>query len=166
MDHVIDYSGGFVDKVKELTGSRGVDIVYDPIGGKVADESLRCLAWGGRLLIIGFLGGGPTNIRSNYLLIKGIDAIGVRVGGLNEANPELAIANMRALTELAGQREVEATHFAQVPPRSGSGGSAGGDRSSSHRRGGNRQLACRRGGREDFARCLRLSLKLLESAAR
>lgn len=100
-DHAIDYREGFVDQVKDLTGGRGVDIVYDPIGDKVAEESLRCLAWGGRLLILGFLGGGPTNIRSNYLLIKGIDAVGVRIGGLNEANPELAIANMKALVKLA-----------------------------------------------------------------
>ena len=102
-DHAIDYRSGFVDPVKELTGGRGVDIVYDPIGDKVADESLRCLAFGGRLLILGFLGGGPTSIRSNYLLIKGIDAVGVRSGALSEANPALAIANMKALTELAGQ---------------------------------------------------------------
>ena len=101
--HAIDYRGGFVDKVKALTGGRGVDIVYDPIGDKVADESLRCLAWCGRLLILGFLGGGPTNIRSNYLLIKGIAAIGVRIGGLAEANPALAIANMKALIDLAAQ---------------------------------------------------------------
>ena len=100
-DHAIGYRGGFVDQVKALTGGRGVDIVYDPVGDKVAEESLRCLAWGGRLLILGFLGGGPTNIKSNYLLIKGIDAIGVRIGGLNEANPELASANMKALIELA-----------------------------------------------------------------
>jgi NADPH:quinone reductase len=100
-DHAIDYRSGFVDRVKELTGGRGVDIVYDPIGDKVAEESLRCLAWCGRLLILGFLGGGPTNIKSNYLLIKGIDAIGVRIGGLNEANPDLAIANMKALIVLA-----------------------------------------------------------------
>ena len=106
-DHAIDYSGGFVDKVKELTGGLGVDIVYDPIGDKVADESLRCLAWGGRLLILGFLGGGPTNIRSNYLLIKGIDAVGVRIGGLNEVNPALALANMKALMELAGQGKLK-----------------------------------------------------------
>jgi NADPH2:quinone reductase len=102
-DHAIDYRSGFVDPVKALTGGRGVDIVYDPIGDKVAEESLRCLAWGGRLLILGFLGGGPTNIRSNYLLIKGIDAIGVRIGGLNEADPALAIANMKALVALAEQ---------------------------------------------------------------
>jgi len=100
-DFAIDYRSGFVDQVKDLTGGRGVDIVYDPIGDKVADESLRCLAWCGRLLILGFLGGGPTNIRSNYLLIKGIDAIGVRIGGLNESDPALAIANMKALIGLA-----------------------------------------------------------------
>ncbi|HXT79528.1 MAG TPA: NADPH:quinone oxidoreductase family protein [Acetobacteraceae bacterium] len=100
-DHAIGYADGFIDQVKALTGGRGVDIVYDPIGGKVAEDSLRCLAWGGRLLILGFLGGGPTNIRSNYLLIKGIDAVGVRIGGLNESDPILAAANMRALTELA-----------------------------------------------------------------
>jgi NADPH:quinone reductase len=102
-DHAIEYRTGFVDQVKQLTGGRGVDVVYDPIGDKVAEESLRCLAWGGRLLILGFLGGGPTNIKSNYLLIKGIDAIGVRIGGLNEADPDLAIANMKALIVLAEQ---------------------------------------------------------------
>jgi NADPH2:quinone reductase len=106
-DHAIVYLGGFLDAVKELTGGRGVDIVYDPIGAEVAEESLRCLAWCGRLLILGFLGGGPTNIRSNYLLIKGIDAIGVRIGGLNEADPALAIANAKALAELAGQGKLK-----------------------------------------------------------
>ncbi len=100
-DHAIDYRSGFVEVVKQLTAGRGVDIIYDPIGDKVAEESLRCLAWGGRLLILGFLGGGPTNIRSNYLLIKGIDAIGVRIGGLNEQDPDLALANMKALLTLA-----------------------------------------------------------------
>ncbi len=106
-DHAIPYSGGFTDAVKDLTGGRGVDIVYDPIGARVSEESLRCLAWGGRLLILGFLGGGPANIRSNYLLIKGIDAVGVRIGGLNEANPELALANMRELTRLAGEGKLK-----------------------------------------------------------
>jgi NADPH2:quinone reductase len=100
-DHAIDYAGGFLDQVKALTDGRGVDIVYDPIGAAVTEESLRTLAWGGRLLVLGFLGGGPANIRSNYLLIKGIDVVGVRIGGLSEAAPELAIANMRALTSLA-----------------------------------------------------------------
>ena len=89
--------------MKALTGGRGVDVVYDPIGAAVTEESLRCLAWGGRLLILGFLGGGPANIRSNYLLIKGIEAVGVRIGGLQEANPALAEANARELARLAGE---------------------------------------------------------------
>ena len=102
-DHAIPYAGGFLDAVKALTGGRGVDVVYDPIGAAVTEESLRCLAWGGRLLILGFLGGGPANIRSNYLLIKGIEAVGVRIGGLQEANPALAEANARDLARLAGE---------------------------------------------------------------
>jgi NADPH2:quinone reductase len=106
-DHAIDYRGGFVDRVKELTGGKGVDIVYDPIGDKVAEESLRCLAWGGRLLILGFLGGSPANIKSNYLLIKGIDAVGVRIGGLNEINPALAKENMQKLLALAGEGKLK-----------------------------------------------------------
>jgi NADPH2:quinone reductase len=102
-DHAIPYAGGFLDAVKARTEGRGVDIVYDPIGAAVTEESLRCLAWGGRLLILGFLGGGPANIRSNYLLIKGIEAIGVRIGGLQEADPALAEANALTLARLAGE---------------------------------------------------------------
>ena len=72
----------------ELTRGRGVDIIYDPVNGPTFEELLRCLAWGGRILILGFLGGAPAAARTNYLLIKGIEAIGVRIGGLNEAHPE------------------------------------------------------------------------------
>lgn len=114
-DHAIDYRRGFVDKVKELTGGKGVDIVYDPIGDKVAEESLRCLAWGGRLLILGFLGGGPTNIKSNYLLIKGIDAVGVRIGGLSEANPQLGIANFKVQMDLARQGKLKPRVWREYP---------------------------------------------------
>src|SRR5713101_3067301 len=92
------------DRVKELTGAHdGVDIVYDPIGADVFDESLRCLAWGGRILVLGFLGGGPSTPRTNYLLIKGLEVIGVRLGGVTEHQPEIGRANMRTLVELAGQ---------------------------------------------------------------
>ena len=102
-DHVLDYTKGFIDEVKQLTGGRGVDIVYDPIGAKVSEDSLRCMAWGGRLLILGFLGGGPATIKSNYLLIKGIDAVGVYMGGFQQNEPELYAANNRALDGLAGE---------------------------------------------------------------
>jgi len=100
-DHAIDYHGGFRDTVKSLTAGKGVDIVYDPIGAEVFDESMRCLNWGARLLILGFLGGAPALAKTNHLLIKGAEAIGVRIGGVAEFQPELAAANIRALIALA-----------------------------------------------------------------
>jgi len=103
-DYAIDYRNGFRDRVKEITGAHdGVDIVYDPIGAGVFDESLRCLAFGGRILVLGFLGGGPSTPRTNYLLIKCLEVIGVRLGGVTEHNPEIGRANTKLLVELAGQ---------------------------------------------------------------
>jgi NADPH:quinone reductase len=103
-DWALDYRAGFRDKVKDLAAARdGVDIVYDPIGAQVFDESLRCLGWGGRILVLGFLGGGPSTPRTNYLLIKGLEVIGVRLGGVTEHNPEVGRANMAKLVALAGE---------------------------------------------------------------
>jgi NADPH:quinone reductase len=113
--HAIDYQGGFRDKVMELTGGRGVDIIYDPVNGPTFEESLRCLAWGGRILILGFLGGAPAPARTNYLLIKGIEAIGVRIGGLNEAHPEIAAANTKTLLELAAQGKLKPRIWQRLP---------------------------------------------------
>jgi len=112
---VIDYQAGFRDKVMELTGGRGVDIIYDPVNGPTFEESLRCLAWGGRILILGFLGGAPALARTNYLLIKGIEAIGVRIGGLNEAHPEIAAANTKALLDLAAQGKLKPRIWRRFP---------------------------------------------------
>ena len=114
-DHAIDYQAGFRDKVMELTGGRGVDIVYDPVNGPTFEESLRCLAWGGRILILGFLGGAPALARTNYLLIKGIEAIGVRIGGLSEAHPEIAAANIKTLVELAGRGKLKPRIWRRFP---------------------------------------------------
>src|SRR5579862_3373827 len=103
-DFAIDYRDGFRDRVKELTGAHdGVDIVYDPIGAGVTDESLRAMAYGGRLLVLGFLGGGPATPRTNYLLIKCLEVIGVRLGAVTEHWPEVGRENMKKLVELAGQ---------------------------------------------------------------
>jgi len=113
--HAIDYREGFRDKVMELTGGRGVDIIYDPVNGPTFEESLRCLTWGGRILILGFLGGEPARARTNYLLIKGIEAIDVRIGGLNEAHPEIAEANSRTLLDLAGQGKLKPRIWRSYP---------------------------------------------------
>jgi NADPH:quinone reductase len=114
-DHAIDYQAGFRDNVMELTGSRGIDIIYDPVNGPTFDESLRCLAWGGRILVLGFLGGAPALARTNYLLIKGIEAIGVRIGGLSEAHPEIAAANVKTLIELAAQGKLKPRIWRRFP---------------------------------------------------
>ena len=114
-DHAIEYAGGFRDKIMDLTGGRGVDIVYDPVNGPTFEESLRCLAWGGRILILGFLGGAPALARTNYLLIKGIEAIGVRIGGLNEARPEIAAGNGKALLDLAAQGKLKPRIWQHFP---------------------------------------------------
>ncbi|MGH7155017.1 MAG: zinc-binding dehydrogenase, partial [Acetobacteraceae bacterium] len=105
-EHALDYRSDFIDRVKDLTGGRGVDVVYDPIGAAVTEHSLRCLAYGGRLLILGFLGGGPASIRSNYLLIKGIEAVGVYMGGFQSNQPATFAANTRILLAMAAEGKI------------------------------------------------------------
>lgn len=115
-DYALDYREGLRDRVKQLTGERGgVDIVYDPVGAAVVEESLRSLAWGGRLLVLGFAGGAPATVRTNYLLIKGIDILGVRVSGLPEHEPERGHANMRLLVALAGEGKLRPRIWRRFP---------------------------------------------------
>lgn len=105
-DHTINYTDGFRDRVKELTDGRGADVIYDPIGADVFDESMRCLNWGARLLILGFVGGRPALAKTNHLLIKGASAVGVRVGGFNEFEPETAAENLRVLAGWAADGKI------------------------------------------------------------
>jgi NADPH2:quinone reductase len=87
-DHVINYSdGGFRDQVKDLTEGRGADVIYDPVGGDVFDESMRCVAPFGRILIVGFTGGRPALAKTNHLLIKDAEVIGYTIGGLARHHP-------------------------------------------------------------------------------
>lgn len=106
-DFAIDYRDGFRDKVKELTGGKGADVVYDPIGAGVFDESTRCLNWGARILILGFLGGAPALAKTNHLLIKGAEAIGVRIGGLSEFQPEVYAEVMREILRLGAEGKLK-----------------------------------------------------------
>jgi len=78
---------GFKDAVKELTGGRGVDIVVDPVGGDRFTDSLRSLAPGGRLLVIGFTGGEIPTVKVNRLLLNNIDTVGVGWGAWAATHP-------------------------------------------------------------------------------
>ena len=75
-DHVINYTNGFREEVKEITNGLGADIIYDPVGGDVFDESMRCIAPFGRILIVGFTGGRPGLAKTNHLLVKDAEVIG------------------------------------------------------------------------------------------
>ncbi len=96
-DHLVNYSSGFREQVKELTGGRGADVIYDPVGGDVFDESMRCIAPCGRILVIGFTAGRPALAKTNHLLIKDASVIGFTVGGFNRHSPELMARNARTL---------------------------------------------------------------------
>ena len=81
--------GGFREEVKSITGSGGADVIFDPVGGDVFDESMRCINFGGRLLTIGFTSGRWPQAPVNLILIKQISVIGVRAGEIGRRKPEL-----------------------------------------------------------------------------
>jgi NADPH2:quinone reductase len=94
-DDLIDYSSGDLrDMLKDATGGRGVDIVYDCVGGAQSERALRALAWSGRLLVIGFASGDIPSIPLNLPLLKGCDIVGVMFGRFAAQFPEAHRANM------------------------------------------------------------------------
>jgi NADPH:quinone reductase len=100
-DHLMLYRREpFRDAVKRITDGRGADVVFDPVGGEVFENSVRCIAWGARILVIGFTGGIGL-ARTNLLLIKGASVLGVRAGEAVRRNPALGEVRLKALTEWA-----------------------------------------------------------------
>jgi NADPH:quinone reductase len=100
-DHLVLYGREpFRDVVKRITDGSGADVVFDPVGGEVFENSMRCINWGARLLVIGFTGGIGL-ARTNLLLIKGASAIGVRAGEAVRRNPALGAVRIKTLTEWA-----------------------------------------------------------------
>jgi NADPH2:quinone reductase len=100
-DAVINVTGGFRERVKEITGGRGADVIYDPVGGDVFDESVRCIAFDGRLLSIGFTSGRLPTLPVNIALIKGFSVMGVRAGEYGRQFPEKGRENNRAIWDMA-----------------------------------------------------------------
>jgi NADPH2:quinone reductase len=102
-DAVVNVTGGFKDKVKAITGGRGADVIYDPVGGDVFDESVRCIAFDGRLLVIGFTSGRIPNVSVNMPLIKGFSVMGVRAGEYGRQFPEKGRENAQAVWRMADE---------------------------------------------------------------
>ncbi|WP_371423882.1 NADPH:quinone oxidoreductase family protein [Tardiphaga sp.] len=111
-DHGVLYgSGPFRDAVKRITDGKGVDVVFDPVGGEIFEQSLRCINWGARLLVIGFTGGIGV-AKTNLVLIKGASVLGVRAGEAARRDPaigEARIAQLLAWAE-AGQIRPNVSH--------------------------------------------------------
>ncbi|MBS28862.1 MAG: zinc-binding dehydrogenase [Alphaproteobacteria bacterium] len=89
-DHLINYAEDDLRAAaRKLTDGRGVDVVYDPVGGDLSLTAMRSLAWCGRLLVIGFAGGNVPQFPANYLLVKNIAMIGVYWGAYRQREPEI-----------------------------------------------------------------------------
>src|ERR1700744_2380780 len=114
-DHLVLYSREpFRDAVKRITDGRGADVVYDPVGGPIFEDSVRCIAWGARLLVIGFTGGIGL-ARTNLLLIKGASVLGVRAGEAARKNPAIGETRIKALTAWAEAGKVRPNVSHRLP---------------------------------------------------
>jgi NADPH2:quinone reductase len=89
--------------VKDLSDGAGADVVFDPVGGDLFDASVHCIAWGGRLLVVGFAGGRIATLPANLALIKGFSVIGVRAGEYGRRDPLRGEQNRRAVEALAAR---------------------------------------------------------------
>src|SRR5512146_1085196 len=97
-DEVVDDSREDIrERVKGITGGHGADVVYDPVGGDAFDAALRSIAWGGRIIVIGFAAGRIPQIPANIILVKNVDVIGFYWGSYQAHNPELLRGSLKQL---------------------------------------------------------------------
>ena len=100
-DHAINYkTQDFVEEVKKITGGRGADVVYDPVGGDVYDRSTKCIAFEGRIVIVGFTSGRIPQAATNHVLVKNYSVVGLHWGLYSKRAPELIPLATKALFEL------------------------------------------------------------------
>jgi NADPH2:quinone reductase len=115
-DHTVDARcPDLVDDIKAATGGRGVDVVFDPVGGDGFDASLKAAAPGARIAIVGFAGGSPNTVRTNYLLIKNLTLLGIRAGEAARENPGVAEDYRTALPAFAARHDLKPRIAATLP---------------------------------------------------
>lgn len=115
-DEVVDYTtDDFREQLKMFTSGRGVDIVYDPVGGDIAETALRSVGWGGRYLVVGFAAGGIPKLPTNLLLLKGSALVGVFWGEFVRREPEANAANTRQLLAWLHDRTLRPLISARYP---------------------------------------------------
>jgi NADPH2:quinone reductase len=107
-DHVVDYTAeDFVPVVKEVTGGHGADVVYDPVGGDVFDRSRKCIAFEGRLVVVGFTSGRIPEAPANHVLVKNYSVVGLHWGLYRTKEPSLIASTHEALTALVESGQVD-----------------------------------------------------------
>lgn len=113
---LVDYSAGdFREALKAIVGAKGVDVVYDPVGGALAEPALRSMAWKGRYLVIGFAAGEIPKFPLNLVLLKGCDVLGVFWGAFTDKEPAAHAANAAVLMRWAAEGRIRA-HASAVYP--------------------------------------------------
>ncbi|HEX6710864.1 MAG TPA: NADPH:quinone oxidoreductase family protein [Rubrobacter sp.] len=112
----IDYrEENFIEVVKEATDGRGTDVVFDPVGGDTFDGSRRCVAFEGRILVIGFAGGRIADAPTNHVLVKNYAVVGVHWGLYNKVMPELIRSTHDDLIQLYEDGKIDPLIFKTVP---------------------------------------------------
>jgi len=115
-DVAIDYTReDWVARVLEETNGRGADVIYDSVGGDVFDKSLKCIAWNGRLLVIGFAGGEIPSVKVNRILLKNIAVVGLHWGAYGKFEPERIPETYRALFDLYAQGAIRPLIYREYP---------------------------------------------------
>jgi len=100
-DELLNYGDGDLkEKVKALTNNRGADVIYDPVGGDLFDQATRCIAWNGRLLVVGFTSGRIPQYPANLALLKGSSMVGVFLGRFRKEEPAEYERNFQELLEM------------------------------------------------------------------
>jgi len=100
-DETVNYAEASIkDAVREITGGKGADVIYDPVGGETGEQALRCIARGGRYLVIGFASGAIPSFPANLLLLKEASAVGVWWGPWAMRNPERQAQNLNAMADM------------------------------------------------------------------
>jgi NADPH2:quinone reductase len=112
----IDYNAeDFVERVKELTGGKGADVIYDSVGGDVFDKSLKCIAWNGRLLVVGFAGGTIPSVAANRILLKNIAVTGLHWGAYAKNEPQRVPETFAALFRLYEEKKIHPVVYRGYP---------------------------------------------------
>lgn len=115
-DHLINYrEESFRNRVKEITNGRGADVIYDPVGGDVFDQSVRCIAFEGRLLVIGFADGRIPQFPINLALVKNFSLVGLYWGSYANNNPQIMTRSLATLADWYSEGKIK-PHISRTLP--------------------------------------------------